>query len=283
MEAGGRYNSVTFQGLTPVRIAVFSAFPQESRHVLKNLARVRNLGRHPFRIASAEYSSGEIIVVQSGMGVRNSEAAFRYVFQEFSPEIILSIGFGGALYDGALTGDLVWASRVFYIPERPGNRPLSLPVEQGGEDRIQWCKPQSVDILGAREIAGKLSGKVVMHEGCIFTIANWMRKSEIRRIVPEEASCPVCDMETFSLARLSLQEGLSFFAVRSITDRASEEIVPDLLCVSDATGRFRYSRALALIAQKPGLASEMIKLGKRARTASENLWHAVRHLIESMS
>jgi adenosylhomocysteine nucleosidase len=266
-----------------VRIAAFSAFPQESRHLLKNLAMVRNLGGHPFRIASAGYSSGEIILVESGMGVRNAEAAFRYVLREFSPEIILSIGFGGALYDEAVTGDLVWASRVFYIPERSGSGPESLRRDQGGADRIQWCRPQGVDIPGAREIAGKLSGEVVMHEGCIFTMADWMRKSEIRKLLPQDASCPVCDMETFPLARLSLQEGVAFFAVRSITDRASEEIVPDLLGVSDESGRFRYSRAFALIARKPGLASEMIKLGKRARTASENLWHAVRHLTESMS
>jgi nucleoside phosphorylase len=266
-----------------MRIAIFSAFPQESRHVLKNLARVKNLRMHPFRIASAGYSSSEIIVVQSGIGVRNSEAALQYVLREFSPEIVLSIGFGGALYDEALIGDLVWASRVFYIPESIRNCPVSLPREHRRANQIQQRKPYSVDIRGAKEIAGKLSGKVVMREGCIFTIANWMRKADIRRIVPEEAFFPVCDMETFPLARLSLQEGVSFFAVRSITDRASEEIVPDLLDVSDASGRFRYSRVLALLVQKPNLALDMIKLGKKAKTASENLWHAVRYLIECVS
>jgi nucleoside phosphorylase len=242
-----------------VRVAVFSAFPQELRHIIKNLGVTRILRKHPFTLFLTRYSSREIVVVQTGIGTHNAEAALNYVIKEHPPDLIVSAGFGGALYDGAEIGELVWASRVLLVD---GDVTDTLDFREG------------------REIFSALSRKITMREGSILTLARWMKKTEIKSILPEALSFPVCDMETFPLARTSLHKGLRFFAVRSITDRANEEIPPELLGVSDESGRYKLSRALALLLKKPHLIPSSVKLGRGSAIASKNLWRSVRAMIE---
>jgi nucleoside phosphorylase len=239
------------------KLAIFSAFPHELKCIAKNLKPIKNLRRHPFSTFLTKYLNSEIILVHTGMGARSAEAAFKYVLEEYSPDFILSIGFGGALYDGALIGDLVWASRVILFPED-----VFLEVPDAGE------------------ISKRLSGKVSMHEGCILTFEKYMKKSEVKKHLSNDFSFPVCDMETFFLAKLSIEKRLPFFAVRSITDRADEDIPSEFLSVTDESGRYKLSRALSLIISRPKLIKDIFRTGRASAIASNNLWHLVKAMIE---
>lgn len=252
-----------------MRVAIFSAFPQEIKPIVKNLKAIKSKSR-PFSLFVAEYSSKEIILVQSGMGRRNAETALDYVLKEHNPDLVLSAGFGGALYDGAAAGDLIWAERVFLIPEDVLKSGATL-------NRKDLC---SQEIPNVREIVSRLSGRVSMREGCILTLEKYMKKSEIKKILPDDLCFTVCDMETFFLAKPSIQRGLPFISIRSITDRADEEIPFELFHVTDESGGYRLSRALSLLLRKPKLIRHSIKLGRNASIASKNLWLAVKSLIE---
>jgi adenosylhomocysteine nucleosidase len=254
-----------------MRLAIFSAFPHELKCIVKNLKPIKSLRRQPFSTFLAKYLNSEIILVQTGMGNRNTEAALNYILEEYGPDFILSVGFGGALYDGASIGDLVWASRVILVHE----------------DILKGLRPSSynmgsylLEIPDAGEIFSRLSGKISMHEGCILTFETYMKKSEVTKHLSNDLSFPVCDMETFFLAKLSIEQGLPFFAVRSITDRSDEEIPPEFLGVTDKSGRYKLSRALSLILSKPGLFKDIIRTGRSSIIASTNLWHLVKAVIE---
>jgi adenosylhomocysteine/aminodeoxyfutalosine nucleosidase len=254
-----------------MRLAIFSAFPQELKCILKNFKPIKNLRRHPFSTFLTKYLNSEIILVQTGMGTRNAEAAMKYILEEYGPDFILSIGFGGALYDGALIGDLVWASRVILVPEDilKGLIPSSYNMES-----------YLLEVPDAGEIFSKLSEKVSMKEGCILTCERYIKKSEIKKHLSKDLSFPVCDMETFFLAKLSVNQGLPFFAVRSITDRADEEIPPEFLYVTDESRKYKLSRALSLILSKPKLIKDVIRTGRASTIASNNLWLVVKALTE---
>ena len=212
----------------------------------------------PFEIYFVEHPSHEILMVQAGMGFRSAETALRYVLKEYNPDFIASIGFGGALYRGAAAGDLIWPSKVFFI-----------------SDKVE----DTLELPDAGKISDRLSGKVIAHEGTVFTLQRWMKKSEIKGIIPE-LPLPVCDMETFPLAKLSVLQGLPFFAVRSITDTADEEIPHEFLTVSDKSGKYMLSRSLKLLLSKPKLIRKAARLGMTSRIAARNLSHAVRALVE---
>lgn len=263
-----------------MRLAIFSAFPQELKYIVKNFTITKKLRKYPFYIFFTKYSSSEIILVQMGMGTHNAEASLKYILGEYSPDFILSIGFGGALYDGAIVGDLIWASKVLLIPEGVTEKSKFHFFESGGIDPLYDWEQYLLEIPNAREIFNKLSDKITIHEGCVLTLKKWMKKSEVKKMLPRELSLPVCDMETFFLAKLSLQRGLPFLAVRAITDLANEEIPHDLLDVSDESGNYRFPRALCLLLYKPKLIPDMIKLGRNSKIAANNLWPVVKSLVE---
>jgi adenosylhomocysteine nucleosidase len=252
-----------------LRLAIFSAFPQEIKQLVRGFRPVEKSERHSLVLYFARYFSREIIIVQTGIGAENTEAALKYVIKDYSPDLVLSVGFGGALYDGASAGDIVCGDRVFLIPGNISKR--STP------DRM---KLDSEEIPDAAAIASRLSDRVQMHVGCILTLERHLEKSVIRKMLPGDLSFPVCDMETYFLARLAKEMALPFLGLRAITDRADEEIPVELLRVTDESGKYRLSLAVGLILRRPQIITHIFRIGKNARAASINLSHAVRALIE---
>jgi len=248
-----------------MKVALFSGFPQELTYIIKNLRaeRVRNF---PFVIWSARAASNEIIIVLSGMGTINSEAAWNYVNEEYRPDYIISAGFGGALYEGAGIGDLIAASNVLLYPD---------PAEKTPADRHQ----NYLEVPGAKNVMRRMTRAGIVQEGSILTLRHRLDKTEIEKGLLQGLSFPVCDMETFSLAKLSLLEDLPFFAIRAITDRFHEEIPQELFGVTDASGNYSLSRALRIILGNPALIPSSIRMGKNAWLASRKLCKATEELI----
>jgi adenosylhomocysteine nucleosidase len=252
-----------------LRLAIFSVFPQEIKHLVRGFRPVEKSERHSLVLYFARYFSKEVIVVQAGMGGENTEAALKYVVEDYSPDLVLSVGFGGALYDGASAGDIICGGRVFLIPENI--------TEGSGPDPM---KLDSEEIPDAPAIVRRLTDRVRMHIGCILTLEKHMEKSAIGKILPGDLSFPVCDMETYFLARLAKEMRLPFLGLRAITDRADEEIPVEFLRATDESGKYRLSLAIKLILGKPKIITHIFTIGKNARVASINLSHAVRALIE---
>jgi len=242
-----------------MRLAIFSAFPHEIGPLVKNLNAARISKTLPFTLFRAHYASGEVIVVQTGIGTRNAEASLNYVIKEHSPTIVISTGFGGALYDNAAIGELIWASRV-------------LLMNNGLRD--------SLDLPDKDDLFGSLSQKLAIRQGSIVTLGQWLKKPEIKRALSGPLPFPVCDMETFPLAKATIKRGLPFVAIRSITDRSDEEIPPELLSVSDESGNYRLTRSLKVLLGNPSLIPRAITLGRSSAVASKNICRAVKALIE---
>jgi nucleoside phosphorylase len=248
-----------------VRVTIFFAFPQEIKSIVRNLRAVKSKGR-PFSSFIAEYSSKEIILIQTGMGARNAETALEYAMKEQNPDLVLSVGFAGALYSGAAAGDLILASRITLLPEFVS-----------GTGRQDSCQ---IEVPNAEEMQKRLSAKLKILQGCVLTISRFMKKAEVRKIMTERLLNPVCDMETFSISRLCMEKGLPFFAIRSITDLADEEIPYEFFHVTDESGNYSFSHALSMLIRKPGLIPRSLRLGRNSNIASKNLWLAVKSLIE---
>jgi adenosylhomocysteine nucleosidase len=240
-----------------MKIAVVCAFPHEWKAILKHLKLQRRSQVGGFRVAHATHLSHEILLVVTGMGTRNAEEALEWILQVFNPALVLSIGFGGALYEDAGIGDLIMATSVSLV-----------------SGRIL----KTIQIPDASELVDRLFGKTSIRAGHFLTLDRWMDKETVKRLLLPEIAFPVCDMETFPLAELTRQRQLPFLAVRSITDRADEEIPRALLKVNDALGSYRFLRAIFLLLSKPWLIPVAMRLGRRSRVASENLWRAIETL-----
>jgi len=242
-----------------MRLAIFSAFPHEVKPLVKNLSAARISKTLPFTLFLAPYLSGEVIVVQTGMGTHNIEASLSYVIEKHAPTILLSSGFGGALYDEATIGELVWASKV-------------LLVNNGVRGTL--------DLPDRKRLFGTISQKLAIRRGSVVTLEKWMEKPDIKRALAGQFSFPVCDMETFPLAKASVKYGLPFVAIRAITDRSHEEIPPQLLNVSDKSGHYRLSRSLKVLLGNPSVIPRAVTLGRNSAIAAENLWRAIKVFMD---
>jgi len=252
-------------------VALFAAFPQELKHIHKNRSSVQNMDGEAFPFQGKRHPSCEIVAIQTGMGAANIETAFWRVLKERRPDIVLSAGFGGALYEDAGIGDIVWSSRSLLI---------------GGDrtERLEHVREDAVpDSPFIRRIGEKLSEKTAAAEGIIVTLSEMMAKAKIRKLIPVSLPFPVCDMETYYLAKLSHQNRIPFIALRSITDRLGEDVPQGLHAVTDEKGQYRFLRALGLLLAKPKLVPASIKLGRNAARASKNLGKAVNSLAEILS
>ena len=248
-----------------MKVALFSGFPQELTYIIKNL-RAKKVRNSPFVIWSAQAASKEIIIVLSGIGTINSEAAWNFVSEEYRPDYVISAGFGGALYEGACIGDLIAASGVLLYPD-------------AAEETPAHRQHNYLEVPGAKDVMRRMTCAGIVHEGSILTLKHRLNKAEIERGLLQGLSFPVCDMETFSLAKLSLLEGLPFFAIRAITDRFHEEIPQELFGVTDAYGNYSLSSALRIILGNPALIPSSIRMGKNAWLASRKLCKATEELI----
>jgi nucleoside phosphorylase len=247
-----------------MKLALFSAFPQELTYIIKKL-RAEKIRDSPFITWSARAASKEIIIVLSGMGTLNSEAAWSYAKEGYRPDYIISAGFGGALYEGAGIGDLIAASSVLLYPDATEETPHR--------------HENYLEVPGAKDVTRKMTCSDKVHDGCILTLRHKLNKTQIEKELVQGLSFPVCDMETFPLAKLSMMEGLPFFAIRAVTDRAQEEIPPELFGVTDAYGNYSLSRALRIILGNPALIPSSIRMGKNAWLASRKLCQAAEELI----
>jgi len=253
-----------------MRLAIFAAFPQELRKIIKNLKAVKDARSFPLDIYRATRRSIEIILVITGIGTFNTESALRFIHDKFAPDLILSIGYGGALHEGAAVGDLIWGSKFILLPE--------LREEATGDASTS----QRLELSGSEKVFSKLLNMIPIREGDIVTLQSSMKKSELKRAISEELLNPVCDMETFPLAQFCLETGLRFIAIRSITDLQDEDIPPELYAVSNNSGKYSLFCALRTLIFKPKLLPTVFRLARNSQKASQNLCCLVDSLLDTL-
>ncbi len=244
-----------------MKLAVLGALPHELKVLLKQMERRTHLADHPYPIVQAGYLNHQIMAATTGVGVHKAREALRSVLDRFRPDLILSVGFAGALYEGATIGDLVAASSVSLVS---GSDERTIQIADDGGLREKFCNRTSA------------------RTGSFFTLQTLMEKRAVKPLVPPTARFPVCEMETFPLAQLARERGLPFLAVRSITDRLDEEIPAEFLELAASSGWRQSVRASGLLICKPRLLPMAAKLAARSRRASRCLWHAFDSLARAL-
>jgi adenosylhomocysteine nucleosidase len=249
------------------RILICAAIPRELKYVERIFSSVKGERRTGGRFFSVREKSIEVILSETGIGIQRAESSIKTLLNDLHPDVILSLGFGGALYEGLAAGDIVWASRVLFLRGRPS----------GG----QRAEIPDISLPGSKRVTDGLVRSPSFREGCIVTLEHLMTKPEIRESMPDGLSFPVCDMETFVLAKNAVQRQIPFFAARSISDTADQEISREILGLTEESGQIAYGRLGRSVFQKPGLIKELIRLGRNSEKAAKRLGSLVRTFLDT--
>jgi adenosylhomocysteine nucleosidase len=237
----------------PGRILLLAALPLEVRPFLR---RVKAQARRDLGLPAWEWQAGAAVAALSGMGEVAARRAGETLVARCRPELVVSLGFGGALAPGLTAGDLVLGESFRrYNPDTRGLQAIPTPT----------C-PRPLPLLcGALRQAG-LSAVT----GSLVTTGRIIHKG--RQGAPLAGlPHPVLDLETAALAEMAAARDLAFLSLRAITDAAGEEIPEFLRTAGDRGASVGVRAALGWLAADWRRLQDLLHLWRRSRRAARNL------------
>jgi len=192
------------------------------------------------------YRLPKAVVVAAGMGSARAELAVQTALAESNVELLISTGLAGSCVPALQPSEVVEAGIV--VDGQTGTRYATVD----GSDLV---------LVSAATIAGV------------------REKARLSRCY----LASMVDMEAATVARLAVEKGLQFRAIKAISDAhdfefAWESTAP-FASFADEHGHFR-TRAFALhIALRPRYWNQAIKLGRNSKLALSRLHESLRVLI----
>jgi adenosylhomocysteine nucleosidase len=178
------------------------------------------------------FESGQVVVVCGGIGAEAARRATEAVIALYLPELVLSVGFAGALDPAMKVGEIFSPGRV--IDARDGS---------------------SVEIAAGRGVLVSA-----------LTIAGTEQKAKLA----ESYGAQAVDMEAAAVARGAQARGVRFMAVKAISD-ASAFSMPPLDRFVNRDGQFCQTAFAASLGARPWLWSTVFQLARNSAKASRAL------------
>jgi len=221
------------------RIAIIAALEREVRPLVKRwrVAEKEYCGRQ-FRF----FETDDVVVVCGGIGAEGARRAAEAAIVLYSPNVIYSVGFAGALNSELKIGDLVEPRRV-----------------------VNASDGSSTDID---------RGKGVLVTST--AVASPAQKSRLR----ESFGAQAVDMEAAAVARAAEARGIGFAALKAISDDC-DFTFPETDRFVDSGGRFREARFALFAAVRPWLWPRVAKLARDSSRASRALCRSLQNLLDS--
>jgi len=247
----------------PVRILLLAALPQEVRPFLR-LSRARRRRGLPW--PAWEFALGAVwgLLAVSGMGQKAAREAAARLIAPFRPQLLISLGFGGALSPDLHHGDLVLGE--FFGRYDPVTRVLDPMTPAPAPPRPLSELLRSLTTAGLAAFAGNL------------ITTPWIIRKGRDGGGLIGLPLPVLDLESAVLAELAVSAGLPFLGLRAITDAAAEEI-PDFLAPAGEPDALGVLDALGWLAADPRRLVELVRLWRRSRLAANRLAAALMVLL----
>lgn len=217
------------QMLSSATVAMVAALEREVRPLVKGWRRVEReyLGRR-FNF----FESGHAVVVCGGIGADAARRATEGVIALYQPELVMSVGFAGALDPALKVGEVFSPSRVI-----------------DGRD-------------GSSENSATGRGVLISAD----TVTGLEQKVKLAECYGAQA----VDMEAAAVARGALARGVRFMAVKAISDE-SNFAMPSLERFVGGSGQFRTVAFVTFAAVRPWLWPRVFQLARNGAKASKAL------------
>ena len=221
------------------KIAIVAALEREIRPLIAGWRVVRSAwdGRE-FRF----FENQNAVAVCGGIGPVAARRACEAVCASYHPEILISVGFAGALVASLKVGDIV-------VPEA---------VVDSSDGSVVATGSGSQRLVSVNEVA---------------TVKR-------KPLLAEKYRAVAVDMEAASVAKAAGLRGVRFAAVKVISDDAGFEI-PVVEGSVDSQGRFHEGRFLAGISVRPWLWGRVTRLARNSGLASKNLSEYLQSRMET--
>jgi adenosylhomocysteine nucleosidase len=244
-------------GTRACRILIMAALPLEVQPFLR---RVRARARRDLGLPAWEWEPGPGVVALSGMGEAAARRAGETLMDRCRPDLLVSLGFGGALTPGLAAGDLVLGETFWHY--NPDTRELKAGSKPAPPRSLTLLR-RALEEAGFTAVTGSLVTTTrIIHKG---------RQGELLAGLPQ----PVLDLETVALAEVAAAHDLAFLSLRVITDVAGEEIPGFLHNAGGQETTVGVQAALRWLAADFQRVKDLFYLWRRSRGAARALARAL--------
>lgn len=239
-------------------VAVLFALPIESAGLVDQLKDLRTARVGDFVEHSGIAGTKQIVVAETGVGLKAAAKAAADVISFHQPRWIISAGFAGGLQDEIRPGHLLLADSV----ADTSGQSLSIGLQC---DR-QW-----------------LATAKGVHAGRLLTVDKIIRTAAEKEEIGKQHSAIACDMETFAVADVCREQGTRFIAIRVITDAVDDTLPPEVdRLMRQKTLAGKFGAAAGAIFTRPTVAKELWDLRGMALKASDRLAKFLVSTIEQL-
>ena len=221
------------------KVAIVAALPREIIGLVRGTRPDPTLRKKGVHL----YRIDGAVIVAAGMGAKRVTHALEAALQEQGIGLVISTGLAGACSPEIAAGEVIEATIV--IDTKTGER---FPCVTSGLERVLVT---SEAVAGVRE-------KARLHKSY---------------------NAMLVDMEAATVARLALAQGLSFRAIKGISDAHDFEM-ESISQFADADGHFRTGAFAFHTALRPRNWNSAMRLGRDSNRALTKLWLELRSLIE---
>lgn len=219
------------------RLAIVAALEREVRPLARHwqVRKKEHAGRE-FRF----YESREAVAVCGGIGPEAARRAAEAVIVLYSPDLLYSVGYAGALDPTLKVADVLTPAHVI-----------------NGND-------------GSRVDLSKGQGTLLS----LNAVASVAQKSRLR----ESYGAQAIDMEASAVARAAEARSVGFRAIKVISDEFNFELPTDGRFV-DADGRFHQGRFALHVLVRPWLWLPLVQLARNSARATQALCAELREVL----
>lgn len=191
-------------------------------------------------------------VAEVGVG-HTAVAAFTELLAQGLPQLVISLGFAGAVAGGVLSGSIVVCTSFVSV-----TNDADVPIEA------------NVKIAG---IAKGLMPNAL--EGTLLTVPTPLLTPGEKFMAGTQADAIVIDMEGYGMAKVAQEHGVAFLGLRAVLDAMDCRLPSFVADIIADGGRNEWRHSLSALAKRPYLAPQVISLALLARRAQKNLTQAL--------
>lgn len=238
-------------------IALVTALPLELALLAKDWHLESLAGKYYLK-THKNNGSIDLCILATGIGIKRAKEAVTALLEQYPVSCLISTGFAGGLSPLLKHGDLLIADKV------------TTPMLQ--EKELIYANDEILSIFKNNYAPIKTK----LHCGTLIT-GEQIAKTAEEKLGLLRFGIGI-DMETGAMAAIAKELNIPWGAVRAITDTYNETLPLDFKNYQTVNGYINHKKIIAHFVMRPWLWKYSMKLGARAKIASQELtvfWQAI--------
>lgn len=243
-------------------IAIFYALKDEIKSFKKKIEQTEHKQFGNTNFYKCNIFDKDLLLVQTGIGIKNSELAVKTLIDNYETDLIISTGIAGGLQNVLKVGDMVCSNNVLFTQN----------IEYTTENIYKTCQKISCDKKYFDYIKDVCNeNDLNLHFGDTLTVENVVKSSEEKVMLGKHAKSLAVEMETFKIAEVALQKSIDFISIRSISDEVDFDLNVDKISEIKDDGTIDITKTSFKIIKNLNQVPNIMQLRKQVILASSNI------------